>query len=158
MKIEAKIMKKIFLSLLLIPTLFMTQCSNQQSEKIIVSTPNAPAAIGPYSQAIIYNNMVYCSGQIAIDPQTNQLVDGDITVQTNQVFKNIKAILEAANTSLSNVVRCTVYLADMNDFATMNSVYESYFPEGNYPARSAIEVASLPKNALIEIEATATLH
>ena len=147
--------KKLLLTSLLLISFLTVGCANKKGEKIIVSTPNAPAAIGPYNQAIIYGSLVYTSGQIAIDPATNILVDGDITIQTHQVFKNVKAVLEAANSSLDNVLRCNVYLADMNDFSTMNDIYKTYFAEGNYPARSAVEVSGLPKGALIEIETIA---
>lgn len=125
------------------------------STKKIVSTDKAPAAIGPYSQAVIVGDTVYCSGQIAIDPATNEFIDGDIVAQTKQVFSNIKGLLEAAGSSLNKVVKVNVFLADINDFTTVNEIYATYFEEGSYPARSAMEVANLPKGALIEIEVTA---
>jgi len=118
-----------------------------------VSTDKAPAAIGPYSQGIIVNNMFYSSGQIPLTA-AGELVEGDITVQTNQVFANLKAVLEAAGTSLENVVKTTVFMKDMNDFVAMNDVYASHFGE-HKPARSAVEVARLPKDVKVEIEVIA---
>ena len=118
-----------------------------------VSTNNAPAAIGPYAQGIIVNNMFYSSGQIPLTA-AGELVDGDIKEQTNQVFENLKAVLEAAGTSLSKVVKTTVFMKDMNDFAEMNEVYASHFGE-HKPARSAVEVARLPKDVKVEIEVIA---
>ena len=119
-----------------------------------ISTKQAPAAIGPYSQAIQVGNLVYTSGQIPIDPATGVFVEGGIKEQTRQSLTNIKAILEEAGTSISNVVKTTVFMADMNDFADMNSVYSEFFTEP-YPARSAIAVKTLPKGALVEIEVIA---
>jgi len=118
-----------------------------------VSTTNAPAAIGPYAQGIIVNNMFYSSGQIPLTA-SGELVDGDIEVQTNQVFENLKAVLAAAGSSLNQVVKTTVFMKDMNDFAIMNEVYASHFGE-HKPARSAIEVARLPKDVKVEIEVIA---
>lgn len=118
-----------------------------------VSTTNAPAAIGPYAQGIIVNNMFYSSGQIPLTA-SGDLVDGDITVQTNQVFDNLKAVLAAAGTSLSQVVKTTVFMKNMNDFAAMNEVYAAHFGD-HKPARSAVEVARLPKDVLVEIEVIA---
>jgi 2-iminobutanoate/2-iminopropanoate deaminase len=118
-----------------------------------VSTTNAPAAIGPYAQGIIVNNMFYSSGQIPLTAG-GDLVDGDITVQTTQVFENLKAVLAAAGTSLNHVVKTTVFMKDMNDFAAMNEVYAAHFGE-HKPARSAVEVARLPKDVLVEIEVIA---
>lgn len=120
-----------------------------------VSTTNAPAAIGPYAQGIIVNNMFYSSGQIPLTA-TGDLIDGDITAQTNQVFENLKAVLAAAGSSLDKVVKTTVFMKDMNDFVAMNEVYASHF--GNHkPARSAVEVARLPKDVLVEIEVIALI-
>ncbi|KPN96157.1 RidA family protein [Lysinibacillus sp. ZYM-1] len=119
----------------------------------VVATTNAPAAIGPYSQGIIVNGMFYSSGQIPLTA-AGELVEGDITVQTNQVFANLKAVLEAAGTSLENVVKTTVFMKDMNDFVAMNDVYASHFGE-HKPARSAVEVARLPKDVKVEIEVIA---
>ncbi len=121
----------------------------------IVSTPNAPQAIGPYSQAIDLDGCVFLSGQIPLDPETMQLVGDDISSQTEQIFKNIRAVLEAAGLTLSNVAKTTVFLKDMNDFSEMNKVYESNFGT-HKPARSAVEVARLPKDCMIEIECIAT--
>lgn len=118
--------------------------------KKIVSTNNAPAAIGPYSQANLVNGVLYISGQIPIDPSTGNLVDG-IEKETHQVMKNLKAILEEAGMSFSNVVKSTIFLKSMDDFAVMNEIYASYFEEGNYPARETVEVSCLPKNVSVEI-------
>lgn len=118
-----------------------------------VSTTNAPAAIGPYAQGIVVNNMFYSSGQIPLTA-SGELVEGDIEVQTNQVFENLKAVLAAAGSSLNQVVKTTVFMKDMNDFAIMNEVYASHFGE-HKPARSAVEVARLPKDVKIEIEVIA---
>jgi 2-iminobutanoate/2-iminopropanoate deaminase len=120
--------------------------------KKIISTPNAPAAIGPYSQGIDCGTFVVTSGQIPIDPATGNIVDGDITAQTRRSLENVKAILEANGMTMDNVVKTTVFLAHMSDFAAMNAVYAEYFTEGQYPARSAVEVGALPKGALVEIE------
>lgn len=121
-----------------------------------ISTPNAPAAIGPYSQGIKCNGMLYASGQIPLDPTTGAIVEGGIEAQAHQAFKNVKNLVEAAGTSMSNVVKVTVFMADMNDFATVNGIYAQYFTEP-YPARSAVAVKSLPKGALLEVEVVAAL-
>ena len=120
----------------------------------VISTQKAPAAIGPYSQAIKVGNLVYTSGQIPIDPATGSFVEGGIKEQTRQSLTNIKAILETAGLSLNNVVKTTVFLAEMGDFTDMNSVYAEFFSEP-YPARSAVAVKTLPKGALVEIEVIA---
>ena len=122
--------------------------------KKIISTNNAPAAIGPYSQAIEVNGTLYVSGQIPIDPATGDFVDGGIKEQTEQVFKNIKAILTEAGLTTSNIVKTTVLLSDIANFAAMNEVYATQF-EGTFPARSAFAVRDLPKAALVEIEVIA---
>ena len=122
--------------------------------KKVINTNQAPAAIGPYSQAIKVGNLVYTSGQIPIDPATGNFVEGGIKEQTRQSLTNIKAILEETGLSLNNVVKTTVFLADMNDFADMNSVYAEFFSKP-YPARSAVAVKTLPKGALVEIEVVA---
>lgn len=119
----------------------------------IVSTDQAAPAIGPYSQAVMTDTMVYCSGQIPLTP-AGQMVDGDVKAQTEQVFSNIKAVLAAAGSSLEQVVKVTVFLHDMNDFAAMNEVYGKYFTS-NPPARSTVQVARLPRDAKVEIEVTA---
>ena len=121
-----------------------------------VATEGAPKAIGPYSQAIKAPPFVFVSGQIPMDPATGQMVDGDIATQTHQVFANLKAILEAAGTSLDHVVRTTVYLADMNDFAAMNEAYATYFGSPA-PARATVQAARLPKDARVEIDVIAQL-
>lgn len=125
--------------------------------KQTISTPQAPAAIGPYSQAIRVGNLIYTSGQIPINPASGVFVEGGIKEQTRQSLSNIKAILEEAGISMRNVIKTTVFLADMNDFADMNAVYAEFFSEP-YPARSAVAVNSLPKGALIEIEVVATIE
>ncbi len=129
------------------------------SHKSAVSTPHAPAAIGPYSQAIRLGNLLYTSGQIALDPATGQLVPGAIAEQTTRVLENLKAILTAAGSDLARVIKSVVFLKDMNDFAAMNAVYGKYLaPDGvTPPARSTVEVARLPKDALVEIEVIATI-
>ena len=121
----------------------------------IISTDNAPGAIGPYSQAIKTNGIVYCSGQIPIDPVTGEFVSNDVTEQTEQVLKNLSAVLKAAGSSLGNVVKTTVFLADMSDFAAMNEVYGRFFSE-NKPARATVQAARLPRDAKVEIECIAT--
>lgn len=119
-----------------------------------ISTQNAPAAIGPYSQAIEVNGFVYASGQLPIDPATGAFPEGGVKEQTRQSILNVKAILEEAGLALSNVVKTTVYLADMGDFAAMNEVYSQFFAQP-FPARSAIAVKALPKDALVEVEVVA---
>ena len=121
----------------------------------IISTDKAPGAIGPYSQAIKTGGMVFCSGQIPIDPVTGEFVSNDITEQTEQVLKNLSAVLEAAGASLGSVVKTTVFLADMSDFAAMNEVYGRFFSE-NKPARATVQAARLPRDAKVEIECIAT--
>ena len=122
-----------------------------------IATNNAPAAIGPYSQAIFANGFLFSSGQIAINPQTGELVDGGITAQTKQVFANLGEVLKAAEMGFEDVVKTTVFLADMNDFGQMNAIYGEFFTQ-NLPARSAVAVKALPKDALIEIELIATFQ
>jgi len=124
--------------------------------KNVISTSKAPAAIGPYSQAIQVGNLVYTSGQLPIDPATGQFPEGGIKEQTRQSLTNVKAILEGAGLSMASVVKTTVFMADMDDFAEMNSVYAEFFTEP-YPARSAVAVKTLPKNALVEIEVVAEI-
>jgi 2-iminobutanoate/2-iminopropanoate deaminase len=129
------------------------------SSKTAISTPHAPAAIGPYSQAIQVGDFIYTSGQVALDPASGQIVPGGIAEQTTRVLENLKAVLEAAGTDLSHVVKTLVFLKDMNDFAAMNAIYGSYLaPEGTIPpARSTVEVSRLPKDSLVEIEVIARL-
>jgi 2-iminobutanoate/2-iminopropanoate deaminase len=120
----------------------------------VISTPEAPKAIGPYSQAIRANGFVFVSGQVAIDPATQQVIDGNVAAQTERVLKNLTAILGAAGSNLQHVVRSTVFLKDMGDFAAMNEVYGKYFIAAP-PARSTVEVARLPKDVLVEIDVIA---
>ena len=122
--------------------------------KQIIATERAPQAIGPYSQAVVANGFVFASGQIPIDPATEQLVEGGIVEQTVQVLRNVSNLLEAAGTSLARVVKTTVFLADMNDFAAMNETYARFFGE-NPPARSTVQAARLPRDARVEIEVVA---
>ena len=123
----------------------------------IVSSPHAPAAIGPYSQAIIANGFVYTAGQIALDPASGQVVNGGVAEQTEQVLKNLSAVLDAAGSSWTNVVKTTVFLKDMRDFPTVNEVYARMVGEAR-PARSTVAVAGLPRDVLVEIEAVATVN
>lgn len=122
--------------------------------KKVIATTNAPAAIGPYNQAVQVGNMLFASGQLGIDPATGNFVEGAVKEQTAQAFKNVKAILTEAGLDISDVVKTTVFLADMGDFGAMNEVYASQF-EGAFPARSAVAVKTLPKNGLVEIEVIA---
>lgn len=119
--------------------------------KQIISTPNAPAAIGPYSQAVRSGNLVFVSGQIPLDPKTGSLVEGDIAAQTVRVLENLSAILGAAGSSFARVLKTTVYLKDIGDFAKMNEVYARYFTDAP-PARATVEVARLPRNVSVEID------
>ena len=122
----------------------------------VIATANAPKAIGPYSQAICANGMIFCSGQIALDPVTNQLIEGDIAAQTERVLNNLSAVLREAGSNLEQVVKTTVFLKSMHDFAAMNEVYGKFF--GNQPpARSTVEAARLPKDVLVEIDVIAVL-
>ena len=125
--------------------------------KSVISTKNAPGAIGPYSQGIVVGNMVFTSGQLGLDPATGAFAEGGVAAQTRQSLTNVKNVLEAAGSGMDKVVKTVVFLKDMNDFAAMNAVYAEFFGEGGYPARSAVEVARLPKDGLVEIEAVATL-
>lgn len=122
-----------------------------------VSTPAAPQAIGPYSQAIKAGSLLFVSGQIPIDPATGAMIDGDVAAQTHRVLQNIGAILQAAGTSLDAVVRTTVYLADMDDFTAMNEVYATYF-SSPAPARATVQAARLPKDSRVEIDVVASLE
>ena len=119
-----------------------------------VQTAHAPQAIGPYSQAVKANGMIFCSGQIPLDPATMQVVEGDVSAQTERVLRNLQAVLEAAGSSLGRVVKTTVFLADMNDFAAMNEVYATFFGN-NRPARSTVQVARLPRDVRVEIDVVA---
>ena len=131
---------------------FISSCNT--SKLAVVSSNDAPKAIGPYSPAIKTGNMVYTSGQIGLSPVTNALAGDDISSQTHQALKNLKAVLEAAGSGMNHVVKVTVFLKDLNDFAKVNDIYKDYFPDIK-PARSTVQVARLPKDALIEIECVA---
>ena len=122
----------------------------------IIATTNAPAAVGPYSQAVQCGNMVYTAGQLGMDPQTGKLVEGGIQAQTHQALANLQAILQAAGTSLDHVVKTTVFVQNMGEFRDMNQVYAQFFPQGP-PARSTVQVAALPLGGLVEIEAVAII-
>ena len=150
-------MKKQFLAMLLVLILIMkTGCESENNNdeenitKTVISSQNAPAAIGPYSQAILVGNTLYCSGQIAINPSTNEMVQNDIQAEAHQVLKNLGAVLKAADMDYGNVVRATVFLKDMDDYGRVNEVYKEYFNQ-NPPARAAVQVARLPKDAGVEI-------
>lgn len=133
--------------------------SNQSAEtgtRSRIKTPLAPAAIGPYSQGILAGNTLYCSGQIAIDPETGSMVSSGIEAETERVLENLGAVLRAARMGYENVVRCTVYLADINDYAQVNEIYARYFSEAP-PAREAVEVSALPRGARVEISCVAVL-
>jgi 2-iminobutanoate/2-iminopropanoate deaminase len=119
--------------------------------KIAISTTEAPKAVGPYSQGVSFDNLIFTSGQIALDPKTNKLVPGGIKEQARQVMNNLKAVLTATGSDLTKVIKATVFLKDINDFSTFNQVYAEYFPD-TPPARSAFQVAALPLNAMVEIE------
>jgi 2-iminobutanoate/2-iminopropanoate deaminase len=121
-----------------------------------ISTGGAPAAVGPYSQAVRWGNLIYTAGQLGLDPQTGQLAEGGIEAQTRQALTNIQAILEAAGTSMANVIKTTVYLQDIGDFRAMNEVYATFYPD-TPPARSAVQAAALPLGGLIEIEVVAAV-
>ncbi|MGV4535593.1 RidA family protein [Ornithobacterium rhinotracheale] len=121
-----------------------------------VNTTNAPAAIGPYAQAVEHNGILFVSGQIPINPENGELLQG-IEVETQQVMKNLQAILAEANTDFSKVIKATIFLKDLNDFATVNEIYGSYFSEGNYPARECVQVAKLPKDVSVEISVIAAV-
>ena len=125
--------------------------------KTIISTPKAPAAIGPYSQAVLVNGMLFTSGVIPIDPEKNTLVEGDVTVQARQAIGNLKNLIEASGSSMDKVVKTTVFIKDMNDFGKINDIYKDFFTS-DFPARSCVEGARLPKDVLIEIEAIATVE
>jgi 2-iminobutanoate/2-iminopropanoate deaminase len=124
--------------------------------KETISTEKAPGAIGPYSQAVKAGNMIFCSGQIPIDPTTGEFVSNNVAEQTHQVLTNLSAVLEAAGTSLNNVVKTTVFLADMNDFTEMNEIYAEFFND-NKPARATVQAARLPRDARVEIDCIAVI-
>ncbi len=124
--------------------------------KSVITTPTAPTAIGPYSQAVVSNGLVFLSGQIPLDPATGQVIEGDIAAQTARVLENLKAVLEAAGSSLDRVLKTTVYLKDLGEFGRMNEVYGRFFPSAP-PARSTVEVARLPRDARVEIDVIAAI-
>lgn len=124
--------------------------------KTIISTNKAPGAIGPYSQAVIHNNIIYCSGQIALHPDTMEVVQGGIEAQTNQVMENLGAVLNKAGSGFNNVLKCSIFLADMADFPAVNKIYGTYF-ETEPPARETVAVKTLPKNVLVEISCIAAV-
>jgi 2-iminobutanoate/2-iminopropanoate deaminase len=126
------------------------------AQKRVIATDGAPKAIGPYSQAIVHGDLVYCSGQIPLDPATNQIIEGGVAEQTARVLENLKAVLEAAGSSLDRVLKTTVFLKDMGEFAAMNEVYGRYF-HVNAPARATVEAARLPRDVRVEIECIAAL-
>jgi 2-iminobutanoate/2-iminopropanoate deaminase len=130
--------------------------NNKTMNAEIIFTKNAPEPIGPYSQAVKAGNLLFCSGQIALDPATGAMVEGDVSAQATQVMKNIQALLAAAGTDMSHIVKTTIFLKDMNDFPKVNEVYGSYF-KANFPARETVEVSRLPKDALVEISVTVAL-
>ncbi|MEO6457325.1 MAG: RidA family protein [Chloroflexia bacterium] len=122
-----------------------------------IATTNAPAAIGPYSQAIKAGNLIFTAGQVGLDPQTGQLTEGGIREQTQAALRNLQAVLEAAGCTFADVVKTTVFIMDMGDFTAMNEVYKGFFDEGAPPARSTVQVAGLPRGAMVEIECVAML-
>ncbi len=136
--------------IIFIATFILFGCENHSNEKVVIRTDKAPKAIGPYSQAIKVGNQLYLAGQIAIDPESSQFVEGGIEEQTHQVLKNIQAVLSEAGYNFKDVVQTQIFLLDMNDYATINKIYASYFKE-DFPARAVVQVERLPKDALIEI-------
>ncbi len=136
--------------IIFIATIILYGCENQKIEKVVIKTDKAPAAIGPYSQAIKVGDHLYLAGQIAIDPESSQFVKGGIEEQTQQVLKNIQAVLSEAGYNFKDVVQTQIFLFDMNDYSTINKIYASYFKEAP-PARAVVQVERLPKDALIEI-------
>lgn len=141
--------------LIFILVILITSCGRKMPEKSIVYTKKAPEPVGPYSQGVVATGtFVFTAGQIAIDPETGKLIEGDIKAQTKQVLENIKAVLESAGTGLENVVKVTVYMKDLSEFSQMNEVYSEYFKESK-PARTTVEVSNLPKGVKIEIDAIA---
>lgn len=124
-------------------------------KKQVISTNNAPAALGPYSQAVRYNGLIYVSGQLPIDPATNEMVENDVRVQTNRSLTNIKNILAEAGGTMDDILKVTIYLKDMADFGAVNEEYGKYFTPGDCPTRFCVQVARLPKDALVEIDAIA---
>ncbi len=142
-------------NLLLMIVLLLLSAMAWTQTKTVVATEKAPKAVGPYSQAIMANGFVFCAGQLPMDPATNQVVQGDVKAQTEQVLRNLSAVLSQAGTSLDNAVKATVYLKNMSDFAAMNEVYGRFFTK-NPPARATVAIAGLAKDALVEIDIIAT--
>ncbi len=136
--------------IIFIATIILFGCENQSIEKVVIKTDKAPAAIGPYSQAIKVGDHLYLAGQIAIDPESSQFVEGGMEEQTHQVLKNIQAVLSEAGYNIKDVVQTQIFLLDMNDYATINKIYASYFKEV-HPARAVVQVVRLPNDSLIEI-------
>ena len=141
-------------NLILLIAIIVTSCGTQQISKTVIMTDNAPKPIGPYSQAISAGDFIFVSGQIGINPSTGELAAGDIKTEAKQVMENIGAVLKAAGSDYSSIVKTTIYLKDMNDFKSVNEIYSEYF-KGEYPARETVGVASLPKNARVEISVVA---
>jgi len=148
--------KQMMRKALLTAAVFLLAVSAWAQQKQVVTTPDAPKAIGPYSQAIKAGGLVFTAGQIPLDPSTGQIVGVDAAAQADRVLKNLQAVLQAAGTDLKHVVKTTVFLKNISDFATVNEVYGRYFRDSP-PARSTVQVANLPREALVEIEAIATL-
>jgi 2-iminobutanoate/2-iminopropanoate deaminase len=148
--------KQMMRKALLTAAVFLLAVSAWAQQKQVVTTPDAPKAIGPYSQAIKAGGLVFTAGQIPLDPSTGQIVGVDAAAQADRVLKNLQAVLQAAGTDLEHVVKTTVFLKNISDFATVNEVYGRYFRDSP-PARSTVQVANLPREALVEIEAIATL-
>ena len=146
----------VFVAAFALASTLTTDVDAQSSGKRAIESPDAPKAIGPYSQAIVANGFVFAAGQIGTDPKTGTLIEGGIAEQTEQALKNLAAVLKAAGSSLDNAVKTSVFLADMNDFAKMNEVYGKFFKKP-YPARSTVQVARLPRDAKIEIEVIAVI-
>jgi len=134
----------------------MSSLPSNQSSKVIVSTPHAPAAIGPYSQAVVHGGLVYCSGQIALDPESMTIVGEDAASQAKQVMKNLGEVLKAAGSDFSKVIKCSIFLDSMDDFGVVNEVYGAYF-EVHPPARETVAVQTLPKHVLVEISCIASV-
>lgn len=128
------------------------------TERRIIHTDSAPDAIGPYSQAVVAAGLVHCSGQIALDPATNELINGDVAAQADRCLQNLGAVLEAAGSNFESVLKCTVFLADMDDFAAVNEVYARYFKGDSPPARATVAVRTLPKSVAVEIDCVALVR
>ena len=127
------------------------------TDKRVISTDKAPAAIGAYNQAVVADGVVYCSGQIALDPMTGELIEGDVQTQTRQVMNNLAAVLEAAGTNFARALKCTVFLTDLGDFQAVNEVYATYFDAEDAPARACVEVSRLPRDVQVEVDCVALI-